>query len=157
MTRFEHILKEIPTTEDLSVFLRLIYNYYLNDQDKENYTILIMYIHGKPQKELGILLGMQQFKVSKRLAKLRNKIRNIGTLFRNNRDELLELMQYIRENFNNRTYLTISYLLAGNKYYTIADHFKCLPGSVFYMMHAVEKKLPVEYLPLFKQCIDYLT
>lgn len=157
MTHFERIIKDITNPDDLSVLLRIIYNYYMNKRDKEYYEVLVMYIKGKPQKELGILLGTQQFKVSKRLATLRNKMCSIGDLFRENDDTLLEMMAYIRENFNRRTYLTISYLFAGNKYYQVASRFKCLPGFVFYIIHAVESKLPDNYKALFKQCLETLT
>jgi hypothetical protein len=153
----EDILKELTHSDDLSIILRVIHSHYLSKRDKEYYEIFILNLQGKPQRELGVLLGMQQFKVSKNLAKLRYKLQKLGNLLKHNVDDISEMMLYIKQHFTVRHYTIASYMFAGNKYYTLAKRFKCSPALIFYVMHFIEKKLPVQYQNLFTKCIEILT
>ena len=156
MVLFEEVLEEIGDSTDLSVVLRVIYNYYLNKKEREVYEAFVLNIQGKPQRELGILLGLQRFKVSRAITKLKRKLRIKGDLFTTKKDDLDNLILYIKHNFDRKKYLIISYLLAGNKYYNIAKRFKCSSALIFKACYFIEHRLSKEQASLFISAVRAL-
>lgn len=156
MITIDEILKELNHSDHLRDILRIIYCYYLTEKDKENYEILLMYLDGKPQRELGILIGTQQFKVSRYLSKLLKKMRGIGDVFLQ-KDILQNFLIFLKNNCSQRQYMIVSYLFAGNKYYQIARQLKCSISTVYYTLFSIKKRLPESQLVLFEKFLSIFT
>jgi len=138
----KHILKdlqnEVPSVTDI---LRIIYCYYLSKKEKDHYHVLLLFLQGKPQKDLGILLNVQQYKVSEYLSKLLSKIRKISYIF-THKTEFENFLKYLKEHLTKKQYRVLCYLFAGNKQIAVARKLKCSPTAVFYTLQQIRKKLP---------------
>ena len=81
MNRFEqvyHDLRLIDEDEDpnaLGKIVDLIYKYYLTPKDQVFFRCLIMHYHNKKQREVGVLLNMDQPNLSAKLSQLSRKLK----------------------------------------------------------------------------------
>jgi DNA-binding CsgD family transcriptional regulator len=141
MTSIEQILNDLGETSTLHDILRVVYVYYLTDKEKEHYQILLLYYSGKPQRELGILLNVQQYKVSEYLSSLLRKMKKISSVFVYHRTKLVRFLCFLKKHATPRQYQVICYLLAGNKQCNVARYLSCSPAAIFYTLRQIRHHL----------------
>ena len=97
----ENILTELDDKEFQDA-LNLVYTYYLQPKEQDHYQILLLSLQGKPQRDLGILLNVQQYKISEYLSKLRRKLKRITTVLVYQRPALEQLLKYVKPRVTER-------------------------------------------------------
>jgi len=156
MNTIEKTLTQINEARSLSDVLRIIYEHYMTPRDKELYEIFVLHLQGKPQSDLGILLGKDQCHVSPVLSSFKKRMNCIGVLFTTKHEDIDDLMHYIRCNFSYNNYLTISYLLGGNSVKRVYKQFKITQQAISKIIKNVKKRLPEDYQTLLTSCIRTL-
>jgi len=137
----ERILKDTDHKE-LSEVLRVVYTCYLTPKEREHYQVMLLHIQGKPQRDLGILLNVQQYKVSEYLSKLQGKLKRILHVLVYRRAPLERLLSYLQNRLKTQQYLVICLLLAGNKRHQVAEILGCSSARISYVMDLIQKRLP---------------
>jgi len=151
MTLIDEVLSDLGERPSLHDILRVVYCYYLTEKEKEHYQILLLYYNGKPQRELGILLNVQQYKVSEYLSRLQHKLKKIAAVFTYRRDKFERFLNFLKKRLTEKQYYVVSCLFAGNKQCEIARHLKCSPAAVFYTIRQINTRLSITKRKLFEK------
>lgn len=141
MITIETILQELENKELWDV-LNAVYAYYLTDKERDHYQVLLLYLQGKPQRDLGILLNVQQFKISEYLTKLQIKLKRVSAVLVYQRTILEQLLSYLKKRLTDRQYLIICLLLAGNKRTQVASILNISPASISFRLEHIFQSLP---------------
>lgn len=156
MHRYETIFEQLEQIDENSPYVlrevtQLIYKFYLTPKEKTYYKCLQMYYSDKKQRELSILLNIDQPNLSAKFAKLRRKLRVIADFLLS--EEQYELFQLKdaktghKAGLTGRQYEILMYLLAGNRAYHISQHLQVSPVAIHQTTAYLKKKLPDNSLP----------
>jgi len=156
MQRFETIYAEVVNVDDtqedsLQQLTQLIYRYYLTPKEQTYFRCLEMYYQNKKQRELSILLNIDQPNLSAKFAKLRRKLKVVADFLLH--EEVSEVLKLQEKNKYN-AFLTVRqnevlmYLLAGNKAYHISKYLGVSPVAVHQTVNYLKRKLPSNSLPI---------
>lgn len=156
MYRFEDIYQEILNIEDINTetlhqILKLIFKYYLTPKEKVYFRCLELYYQDKKQREISVLLNVDQPNLSAKFSRLRKKLRAIADFLLN--AEIPEVLQLRGTNkyeavLTERQFEVLMYLLAGNKSYHISKHLNVSPVAIHQTVNYLKKKLPSDCLPI---------
>lgn len=155
MTKLCDVL-DIADSRNLDKILGAIYSVYLSKHEKNIYSMMSLYVNGKPQRELGILFNLNQDKVSMYLKKLRKKLKRVYTVLTTRTDETKELMEYLSTVLSKQQLKVVELLLLGNKKIRIAEKFGCSAAHITRVMAHVYKKLTDKRSVQLKALIDEL-
>ena len=155
MYQFTHIYSKLlhidENEEALYKITRIIYKYYLTPKEKTYFRCLELYYQDKKQRELSVLLNVDQPNLSAKFAKLRRKLRIVADfLLSEDMPEVLHLNHSKRHKalLTDRQYEILLYLLAGNKAYHISKHLKVSPVAIHQTITYLKRKLPPESLAI---------
>ena len=156
MYKYEEIYTQlVGIDEDNPYALReithLIYKYYLTSKEKIYFRCLELYYQDKKQRELSILLNIDQPNLSAKFAKLRRKLRVIADfLLHHDQYTIFQLKEAKIKNralLTDRQYEILMYLLAGNRSYHISKFLKVSPVAIHQTCVYLKRKLPLDGLP----------
>lgn len=150
MHRFEEVYGQLETVEDTSLdslhqVTKLIYTYYLSTKEKKYYRCLEMYYQNKKQRELSVLLNVDQPNLSAKFSKLRKKLKIIADFLLNSDHSEIFKLRVEKTNKNaltDRQFEILMYLLAGNKAYHISKFLEVSPVAIHQTVTYLKKKLP---------------
>ena len=141
MIKISPILAETEG-KDYYAILKAVYTYYLTEKEQVHYQALLLYVLGKPQRDIGILLNTQQYKVCEYLAKLKRKLVNVTTVLARENQELKQLLIRLKPVLSKQQYDVVEFLMAGNKKIDIAAHYKCSPARITIVSKLLQKRIP---------------
>jgi hypothetical protein len=127
--------------KDYYAILNAVYAYYLTEKERVHYHVLLLYVLGKPQRDIGILLNTQQYRVCEYLSKLKRKLVNVTTVLARENAELVRFMARLKPLLSKQQYDVAEFLLAGNKKIDIAAHYRCSPARITIVSKLIQNKL----------------
>ena len=153
------LFNDLGEDVDYSNVLKVIYCHYLNDTERTIYNAALLYFSGKTQKDIGILLNMEQPYFNKRLYKLINKMKNISAILYDDRETLIALLNRLKKCLLPDQYKCIALLLGGNNNKSdIARYLHCTSPYITKIKNNIFKRLSKEdrlavkfYLDVFKK------
>lgn len=156
MYRFEAVYQKLREISDddpqsLHKITQLIYKYYLTPKEKVYFRCLELYYQDKKQRELSILLNIDQPNLSAKFAKLRKKLKTIADfLLSTEHSEILKLERTSKNVsvLTGRQYEILMYLLAGNKAYHISKFLQVSPVAIHQTVTYLKRKLPESSLAI---------
>ena len=154
--RFERIHKRLKIIDDsdphvLHKTTKLIYKYYLTQKEKLYFRCLELYYQDKKQREISILLNIDQPNLSAKFSKLRRKLQIIADFLLNvNHAAVFQLDNKINQKspLTSRQFEILMYLLAGNKAYHISKYLKVSPVAIHQTVTYLKRKLPSDSIPI---------
>lgn len=157
MYRFEKVFEEYRTLDPddekyLYQVTKIIYDYYLTPKEKTYYKCLQLYYSSKKQRELSILLNVDQPNLSAKFSKLRRKLRTIAQfLLSADHTDILKLQtgkNKLNLKLTPRQFEVLMYLLAGNRAYHISKQLQVSPVAIHQTIAYLKRKLSINDLPL---------
>ena len=150
MHRFETIYHQLELIEDISPsslhqVTKIIYSYYLTPKEKTYFRCLEMYYQNKKQRELSVLLNIDQPNLSAKFSKLRKKLKVVADFLLNmDHSPIFKLNKEknVKSNLTDRQFEVLMYLLAGNKAYHISKFLRVSPVAIHQTVTYLKRKLP---------------
>jgi len=151
MYRFERVYEELVLFDDqldseaLHQISKIIEKYYLTSKEKVYYQCLRMYYQNKKQRELSVLLNVDQPNLSAKFSKLRKKLKVVADFLLNvDHSAIFKLNKEknVKSNLTERQFEILMYLLAGNKAYHISKYLQVSPVAIHQTVTYLKRKLP---------------
>lgn len=130
IARVQDVLDALGDDYDYYKVIHVVYSFYLTERQREQYQALLLYAQGKPQRDIGIVMGTNQCKVSLMLSRLRIRLKNIVTALYDERERLDELLGALEKSTTRKQFAIICYLLAGHRRTIVADFLGCAPAHI---------------------------
>ena len=150
MYRFETVYDQLELIEDTSssslhLVTKIIYSYYLTPKEKMYFRCLELYYQNKKQRELSVLLNVDQPNLSAKFSKLRKKLKVVADFLLNvDHSAIFKLNKEknVKSNLTERQFEILMYLLAGNKAYHISKYLQVSPVAIHQTVTYLKRKLP---------------
>lgn len=152
LTRVQDVLDALGDDYDYYKVINVVYAFYLTERQREQYQALLLYAQGKPQRDIGIVMGTNQCKVSWMLSRLRIRLKNIVTSLYEERERLDELLCTLEKSTTRKQFAIVCYLLAGHRRTRVAHSLHCTPAHITQVIKKIagrEQKHVMETLTHF--------